>query len=1349
MMAAEPSPSSAASAAADDLETLALDSSSSSAAATASASTDPLLRPPPSQTAAANHDAFVIDDDFLDDEDDLSPAPSPIVARPPAARADAAAPVFAKITVSDPKKHAEPSGGGAAGGVIPGSGSYFTYLITTHLAGGAGEVVRVRRRFRDVVALADRLAAAYRGLFVPARPDKSVLEGQVMQRHDFVSQRCAALQRYLCRLATHPVVGCSPDLRTFLTEPGAIPAFQGGEAPRYWTTTVNAAAPLVPAKAGRDLFGMFKGLKQTVVNGLVATKPPPVEQETDTEFLAHKARFEDLQQQLTTTSQQAEALVKAQDDLRETTGHLGMTLIKLAKFEREQATCNSLKRRAGEIHNFANFVLKMSRSQIKLNSEIVKHLGSIHEYLEAMISVHHAFTDRANALHHVQSLSADLYSLHTRAGRLESSSARDMGHEWSTYQKVEGLKETIRLAEAAKSDTLREYESIKVPLWLLLKFETILPLSMQENNKIEIKRFDKERRRDFIEMLKGFVVNQVSYSDNFANVWTKVSVFHTLLDAGRAGRRSLWLSSFLIHTHPSQFAWHHLSRISILSVEHTLAKLRSARRAPGRPGAMLSRAPSQSPAASFKPFLSSPRSRLGASCKPLTATTASSSASTRRSVCACAASRRGFLLLAPSLAAASAVLRTLPSAAAESDDADPPSTPAPPTDELPSPSPRPTAEAEAEAVAEVEAQPEPDESAMSRVYDATVLGEPEALAGDARGKVWEKLAAARVVYLGEAELEPDPDDRALELEIVRGLAGRFADAGRGLALALEAFPCDLQQQLDQFMDGRIDGRILKLYTSHWPQELWQQYEPLLNYCRDNGIKLVACGTPLEVKRTVQADGIRALTKAEREAYAPPVGSGFISNFMFSSGRSLIDKISSMDDSLFGPTSYLSEQARVVDDYTISQIIMKELNHGGLSRLLIVVTGASHVMYGPRGSGVPGRISKKVPKKDQVVVLLDPERQVIRREGEVPIADFLWYSAAKPCTRNCFDRAEIARVMNAAGRRPEALPQDLQKGIDLGVVSPEILQNFFDLEKYPVMAELIHRFQGFRERLLADPKFLQRLAIEEAISITTTLLAQYERRKERFFEEIDYVLTDTIRGSVVDFFTVWLPAPTISVLQYADDGSGQSLEFVKGLLGSLPDNAFQKNVLGQDWSIKQRIAAVLVGGLKLASVGFISSVGAGVSSDLVYAARGIVKPSENVEVGRKRAPIWKSAAVYSCFLGTSANLRYQIIAGLVEYRLGESLVTYYNQPLIAGLLSFVARTLNSYWGTQQWVDLARYTGLQKNEEKPPDEEATTPPELAHLEGGRTEVHSSDDSSKSSDESSLGDSSKSSDESSGPT
>ncbi|URE08973.1 hypothetical protein MUK42_33826 [Musa troglodytarum] len=280
-------------------------------------------------------------------------------------------------------------------------------------------------------------------------------------------------------------------------------------------------------------------------------------------------------------------------------------------------------------------------------------------------------------------------------------------------------------------------------------------------------------------------------------------------------------------------------------------------------------------------------------------------------------------------------------------------------------------------------------------------------------------------------------------------------------------------------------------------------------------------------------------------------------------------------------------------------------------------------------------------------------------------------------------------------RDEALPQDLQKGLDLGIVSPEILQNFFDLEQYPLVSELIHRFQGFRERLLADPKFLHRLAIEEAISITTTLLAQYERRKGCFLEEIDYVLTDTIRGSVVDFFTVWLPAPTLSFLTYADESSSfEDFEILKDLLGSIPDNAFQKNVVGKDWNFSHRFASVFFGGLKLAGVGFISSIGAGVASDVLYFIRKNLRPALSVNSKRKRSPILKSAIIYGSFLGTSANLRYQIIAGIVEHRLSDYLISYNNGPLLVNAMSFIVRTINSYWGTQQWVDLAIYRTTDK-------------------------------------------------------
>lgn len=609
----------------------------------------------------------------------------------------------------------------------------------------------------------------------------------------------------------------------------------------------------------------------------------------------------------------------------------------------------------------------------------------------------------------------------------------------------------------------------------------------------------------------------------------------------------------------------------------------------------------------------------------------------------------------------------------------------------------------------VEAEKKAEEVISSRIYDATVIGEPMAVGKDKR-KVWEKIMNGRIVYLGEAEQVPIKDDKELELEIVKNLKKHCDEREKSISLAMEAFPCDLQRLLNEYLDKRIDGETLKGYMTHWPPQGWQECEPLLSYCRDNGIRIVACGVPLKVLRTVQAEGIRGLSKADRKLYAPPAGSGFISGFSSISRRST-DMNAPKQSVPFGPSSYLSAQTRVVEDHAMSQIIMQAVIDGGANGLLVVVTGASHVMYGSRGTGLPARISKKTQKKNQVVILLDPERQFIRREGEVPVGDFLWYSAARPCNRNCFDRAEIARVMNAAGRRRDALPQDLQKGLDLGLVSPEVLQNFFDLEQYPIIKELTHRFQGFRERLLADPKFLHRLAIEEAISITTTLLAQYERRKENFFEELDYVITDTVRGIVVDFFTVWLPAPTLSFLSYADDTVvPDSVDALKGLLKSIPDNAFQKNLVGKDWNISHRVASVIVGGVKLSSVGFISSIGAVAASNLLYAIRKLITPALVTDQRTKRSPILKTAAIYGCFLGTSANLRYQIIAGIVEHRISDE---FSSQTLLVNMLSFIVRTINSYWGTQQWVDLARFSGLQSQKSEPPSYQTLDSPSNAAI------------------------------------
>ena len=91
---------------------------------------------------------------------------------------------------------------------------------------------------------------------------------------------------------------------------------------------------------------------------------------------------------------------------------------------------------------------------------------------------------------------------------------------------------------------------------------------------------------------------------------------------------------------------------------------------------------------------------------------------------------------------------------------------------------------------------------VSRIYDATVIGEPMAVGKD-KLKVWEKLTNARIVYLGEAEHVPVRDDKELELEIVKNLRKRCVESDRPISLALEAFPCDLQEQLNQYMDKRL------------------------------------------------------------------------------------------------------------------------------------------------------------------------------------------------------------------------------------------------------------------------------------------------------------------------------------------------------------------------------------------------------------------------------------------------------------------------------------------------------------------------------------------------------------------
>ncbi|KAI4383945.1 hypothetical protein MLD38_009723 [Melastoma candidum] len=256
---------------------------------------------------------------------------------------------------------------------------------------------------------------------------------------------------------------------------------------------------------------------------------------------------------------------------------------------------------------------------------------------------------------------------------------------------------------------------------------------------------------------------------------------------------------------------------------------------------------------------------------------------------------RRVALLTPLLAAtAASFLPTARSSRAEEAPAGGPPAASPTFTPVSGPSPPPVTSSDEKLATK-------DEEAVNwRIYDATAIGEPVVIGKDKRNSVWETVMNARIVYLGEAEQVPTHYDKVLEVEIIKSLRKRCLDGERSLSIAMEAFPSDMQELLNLFVDKRIDGEKLKSLTSHWPPRLWTEHEPLLTYCRDNGVRIVACGTPLKILRTVRAEGIRGLSKAERKTYAPPAGSGFISGFTSISRRSLIDVNATKQSVPFGP-----------------------------------------------------------------------------------------------------------------------------------------------------------------------------------------------------------------------------------------------------------------------------------------------------------------------------------------------------------------------------------------------------------------------------------------------------------------
>ncbi|CAN8067079.1 unnamed protein product [Agarophyton chilense] len=260
-----------------------------------------------------------------------------------------------------------------------------------------------------------------------------------------------------------------------------------------------------------------------------------------------------------------------------------------------------------------------------------------------------------------------------------------------------------------------------------------------------------------------------------------------------------------------------------------------------------------------------------------------------------------------------------------------------------------------------------------------------------------------------------------------------------------------------------------------------------------------------------------------------------------------------------------------------------------------------------------------------------------------------------------------------------LPEDLRSALAFGSLSQESLKRYFDALRHPIM-RLLMTIPAYRTRALADSAFFFKLMVQELIGNGTALASEIAVRGKDIVDELEYVASDLIVGTVVEAAFVWLLAPTLSLPTLS--GS-----WLSRFLSSLPSHVFQPSNAIQQFTLTQRAASFLYAGMQYTCIGFVAGiVGTAITYGLIEGRKCVEK---TYKPERPMPAVIPNSAAWGVFMGVSSNTRFQLVEGL---ELGiAKLFAGKAKAIVTGSI-IALRFANNYWGGVQFVQFFRYLGL---------------------------------------------------------
>ena len=269
------------------------------------------------------------------------------------------------------------------------------------------------------------------------------------------------------------------------------------------------------------------------------------------------------------------------------------------------------------------------------------------------------------------------------------------------------------------------------------------------------------------------------------------------------------------------------------------------------------------------------------------------------------------------------------------------------------------------------------------------------------------IAGSRIIYVGETH--DNPASHQWQLDILSGLHRKNPQK---MALAMEMFNPEQQQVLDSWVAGELSEedflRQVDWFTN-WRMN-FALYRPLLDYCRENRIPIVALNAPKSLVHQVGRTPFEDLPEEVRsqlpefdfnDPYQRAMTEGIYSGH--SMGKAMSD-------------GFLRVQT--LWDETMAQNLANYLQSPqGEGRQAVVVAGGNHVRY---GFGIPRRVHRRLPLSYQLVGSREIEI-VEKREHQTMDVDLPHFPMAP------WDYLKLTRY------------ETLEKGVKLGAIIDETPQ----------------------------------------------------------------------------------------------------------------------------------------------------------------------------------------------------------------------------------------------------------------------------------------------------------------------